>query len=688
MSDAATATSSAEETASPTGNEPRDQVTVTQRAITARSVLVGTAAVILVCALSPLNDLILSDTSLTAGFVPLAAVLISFLLVVGINGPLHCWAPRYALGTGELAVVLLMTLVACSIPNWGLMRFFVPTPVAPFHLGASDERFWQTFVDMGLPRWLFPIENLSDGRTDAVANWFFSRVPRGESIPWRPWIVPLLSWGIFAAAMLATLVAMGRLVLEQWATNERLSFPLVQVQAALIEPPSRGKAFNAMFRSPLLWIALGGVFAIHMLSCLNAYFPRYFPNVPLRYDLTAIFSEEPFYYLRSDLKKAMVSLTVVGVTYFIRSRAAFSLWATFIVMNCVDVYTGMRRGEVSSLARADEHLGACLAFILAIAWIGRHHWLAILKGALGRDAVRGYRGTLLTLIIGIAVMLAWLCAVGVKPWMAILIVVFALAAHLVVARVVAETGLPFYRAGISVSQVYTNLPTSWLSARDVYFAQVFTVLGPLTTRDSVTTLAQHGLAVSEQAGLGAVPRQRGGLGMVIGWALFVGCLVAAPATLYCHYTYPTPASAEARPARNYFGAEYVPQRDVRNPVNDFARGRFPSKPYDPAAHVAGGFAITALLEFLSLRLASWPFLPVGFVASHGAFIGNAWFSIFLGWLAQLIVVRLGGARLFEQARPFFIGMIFGECLAAGAWLVINAILVMNGYESRAVNFLL
>jgi hypothetical protein len=44
--------------------------------------------------------------------------------------------------------------------------------------------------------------------------------------------------------------------------------------------------------------------------------------------------------------------------------------------------------------------------------------------------------------------------------------------------------------------------------------------------------------------------------------------------------------------------------------------------------------------------------------------------------------------LFTRAKPLFIGIIFGECLAAGVWLIVNAILVMNGYESRTITFLL
>jgi hypothetical protein len=98
--------------------------------------------------------------------------------------------------------------------------------------------------------------------------------------------------------------------------------------------------------------------------------------------------------------------------------------------------------------------------------------------------------------------------------------------------------------------------------------------------------------------------------------------------------------------------------------------------------------VTTLLEVGALRWAAWPLLPVGYVASHGAFIENAWFSILIGWLAQRVVVRLGGASLFQRARPLFIGIIFGEALAAGTWLLVNAILVMNGYEGKSVSFLL
>jgi hypothetical protein len=123
-------------------------------------------------------------------------------------------------------------------------------------------------------------------------------------------------------------------------------------------------------------------------------------------------------------------------------------------------------------------------------------------------------------------------------------------------------------------------------------------------------------------------------------------------------------------------------------VDQFSHGRFAPKQYSTAEHISLGFGVTVLLEVASLRYASWPFLPVGYVASYGSNVENAWFSIFVGWLCQVLIVRFGGASLFQKAKPFFIGLIFGEGLAAGLWLIINAIVVAHGGAPQSVKFLL
>jgi hypothetical protein len=345
----------------------------------------------------------------------------------------------------------------------------------------------------------------------------------------------------------------------------------------------------------------------------------------------------------------------------------------------------MQQAEMPSQAWQDQHLGASIAFAAGILWIGRHHWLKILRNAFGGQPGAKYRASFWIAVIGIAVMCAWLRFVGVQWSMAALIVLFIVTAHLVVARVVAETGLPYFRSGISVSQIYSNTPARWWGMRDIYFASVFSVLGPVTSRDSVTTFATTGIGIAKDAGVESHGKRR--LGAVMALALLVGFFASAYTTLYCQYSYPTPADRLATPNRNNFGADYIPKRDIAPGIKYFADHRYVPKSQNSYLHVTIGFVVTTILEFFSLRWAAWPFLPVGYVASYGAFVDTAWFSIFLGWLAQVLIVRFGGATLFQKSKPFFVGIIFGEALAAALWLALNALIVLHGGNSQSVKFL-
>jgi hypothetical protein len=263
---------------------------------------------------------------------------------------------------------------------------------------------------------------------------------------------------------------------------------------------------------------------------------------------------------------------------------------------------------------------------------------------------------------------------------------FIIMAHLIVSRVIAETGLPAYRSGIAVSQVYTNLPASLFTMRDIYFSQVFTVLGPLTTRDGLMGFAMTGLGITKAAEVSE--REQRKLGWPIGTTLVLGCVVAAFVTIYCQYSYPTPR-VEDTPPRNYFGAELIFQRDVAPSMRLFNENppRYITKSHKPLPHMAIGFIGTALLEFFSLRFASWPLLPVGYVTAYGAFMGNVWFSVFIGWLLKVMVVRFGGSSLYTKARPLFVGIIFGEALAVGLWAIINVLVVMSGGDIRKIQIL-
>src|SRR5439155_511516 len=77
---------------------------------------------------------------------------------------------------------------------------------------------------------------------------------------------------------------------------------------------------------------------------------------------------------------------------------------------------------------------------------------------------------------------------------------------------------------------------------------------------------------------------------------------------------------------------------------------------------------------------AWPLLPVGYVISTVYFADWAWYSVMLGWLAKVLILRFGGAKLYQLSKPLFIGLIVGEALAGGAWLVINMVLASLHYD--------
>jgi hypothetical protein len=137
---------------------------------------------------------------------------------------------------------------------------------------------------------------------------------------------------------------------------------------------------------------------------------------------------------------------------------------------------------------------------------------------------------------------------------------------------------------INIQQVYSSLTPAIVSAKDVFFAGVFTVLGPLTTRDGLMGYATTGLGVVKQSDVRESERRR--IGAVIVWTLLAGFIIAAAATIYCHYSYPTPLGREDVPGRNHFGSIYAPKRDIVDPFIRYAGvERFPAKRHDPLTHM-------------------------------------------------------------------------------------------------------
>jgi hypothetical protein len=68
----------------------------------------------------------------------------------------------------------------------------------------------------------------------------------------------------------------------------------------------------------------------------------------------------------------------------------------------------------------------------------------------------------------------------------------------------------------------------------------------------------------------------------------------------------------------------------------------------------------------------WPFHPAGYaLASSSWTFGWLWFSVFVSWSVKTTLLRYGGVGLYRKAFPFFMGLIMGEFIVGGGWVLVR-----------------
>lgn len=681
-----------------------------RRAINVRSVLLGLAGVVFVCGLTPYSDYALNNTPLVGNNLPLGLTVAVFLFALLINGPLLRWAPRLAFSSGEIVVAFSMTLISCALPSRGLMAFFVPSLVAPWYTPDGEHR--AVFAALKLPAWLFPTfsaDNYEAQLRDeeqlisAIVRGYVGRINEYDgAIPYAAWITPALAWSVFIFAFFGALMCLMVLVRRQWLENERLGFPLAQVQLALIEQPAPGKALNTLFRSRPFWIAVGIVLAIRLFNAGAAYWPQYVPGLSMGYNFTGIFTEEPFVHLSRSAMSASIYLIIVGIIFFVPKTIAFSLWAFFILNQILRMIVGSYGEEPNRPMARYEHMGAVLAFGLTALWIGRAHWKMILTQAFrGRregepeDPYISYRTAFWIMVACIAVMVGWLWLAGCSAPAAIVMVLLLIFLFFIIARVIAETGLvygqllfPIYAPWQLASMYGVNQPVSM----ETFFHAGMMQVKFYDFREPVTVYASHSLKISDETGLTGdekSPRNKTGRGLIVLLliSLVVGYFVSFGSTLATEYHHAATLDESETAPLNPWTINDATRMYQMGPTAQYKRGNYPMVGGDPLTHIGGGFALTAILGLLKLRFVSWPLHPVGYLLLNTTPGNLMWFSIFLGWVCKVVCLRVGGAAAFRAAKPFFLGLVVGDSLAAGIAVIVSILLNLAGLPYKAMNFM-
>ncbi len=672
-----------------------------------RSVTLGLVGVLIISLITPYNDYVLKNTYVVGNNLPLGAMLLFFLVAVFINAPMSRYFPRRALTSGELGVAFGMVLIGCAIPSSALMRYLPPSLIYPIWQARSNAEGLRLLESVDIARWLLPDfegEGPRQWMNAPIVTGYAGRWTRDEPVPYRAWIRPIITWGIYVGFLYGAFLCLISIFRRQWYENERLPFPLASIQLALVEAPEPRRWFNSTMSSRWFWICFFAFFGLHMWNGLANYWPKYFPPIPTYYDLRSVLSEVPWRYADGELKMAYFYPTAAAIAFFLPGAVSFSLWFFYVLFQAYKMSMGMASGDAGTPGQNDQIIGGLFAYTLVVLWIGRHHWMLVLRQAFrgsrpGEPQGRylSYRSSFWGFVLCVSGMVTWMWLAGASLGGAIIISLTILAALFIVARIVAETGLLHPGSTFLPTRNWlmlqyagwqnpTTLNTTFLSGHlqmihhDV--RETFSVFGTHAIKVADSTVYRDASMSSDQASSRRLGRQ---LLLLFVGVILIGYVTSFSAHLWVEYEFAVQKRPDAQTVNEY-SSNWAVLNHWTNPTLDFMNNRQNYR-HNPILHFVGGACTTVFLAVMRLRYVWWPFHPVAYLCVGSWPLGQLWFAIFLGWLARTLALRFGGAKLYTNARPAMVGIIVGEAVAGGFWLIAGILVSMSGAYFKPVKIL-
>ena len=623
-----------------------------------RGILIGAVMALLLNVLDAYATTMIRGSYLTLNFSTPAALFFFFFLVLA-SGLVRLLSRPLALNQAELITIYIMLLVACCIPGMGFTQFIIPALVGSTYY-ATPENNWNGLYNQFIPEWMIP-------RGENVARHFFEGLPEGVSMPWEAWILPLSYWyGFFLAlsfAMICTMV----ILRKQWVDREKLVYPLVQVPMEMIQQEKGGIIGKSFFTSKAMW--LGFVFSFILLSINGLH--SYYPEVPM-------INRNMYFPLFRDTVRLdfWFSPPWIGFFYFVNLDISASIWVFYVLTTAqrgIFNIIGLQSAERMDLYSREPYLahqgmGAMIVFVLIGLWVARGHLKEVLRKTLYNDSqvddaeeILSYRQASIGLVVSLLLVALGLWMAGLPPLGALMFIFGAMVLFVGLTRVVAEGGVPAMRPPIMTSTfVISGAGSSSLGASGLV-ALGFSYGWHSEIRSFVMASVANGLKMGEVI---KGSKRRLFWAMVI--AIVVSLIGSSYMTMVLAYKY-----GGINLNGLFFGwgaATYGPKDMVPRIASDLTGPRL-----DSWTFMAIGGSVMGLLMWIRHHFLWWPFNPLGYAISANWKTGHIFGSALLAWLFKLVILKYGGARLYKSLRPFFLGLILGEIVAAGSWLVLDYI---------------
>ena len=638
-----------------------------------RAVVLGSLLGLIICAVTPFNNVYLEGTPLGGGHFPLAP----FFVFLCLTFPVYFLGKifgRIILTGKELLTSWIIMVVVSGIAYTGLVRTFFINLTAPYHFATVGNRWAETIQPL-LPKACFPqdsqavalLYNGLEGGRDM--GW----LEVAGAIPWNAWLGPLFAWSVFIFTSYLVMICVVNLFARQWVENERMNFPLLQAPL-LVEEASAQNRLMKFFSNPFLVAGIMIPLFLHTLNGLHFYYPS-FPHIPTLVLAGPYF---PKYGLFSAFHKLKIYFfpAYIGFAFLASRQISFSFWFFFALgglfigflgvlgFNIPAAALGVTFGPGLTRPEETQMLGAYGVFFLFIIWLARRHLKSVASEAFlmspATDSSSQWmssRTSFWGFVLGVGGLAAWMVHFGMPIGASFLLIGSFFMVMLVASRIICQGGVAYFSVTMApLDGLNAFFGPEMFSKAGLVLAGVCQKVLYLDLRESLMPSLFHASGVGAKAG----SRRLVFSGIVITLGLAVAVSFLAMLTL-C-YKYGIRELQLDWAARTTLSTV----QNLHNLIE---------APPEPGSWIhffsAMGAVIMLVLVICYHRFYWWPIHPIGYLTAYNSAMRILWFSFFLGWAANALCMRYGGVKLFNKLKMFFVGMIIGDFAMGGLWAIIG-----------------
>ena len=586
----------------------------------------------------------------------------------------------------ELLVTLLIIFAGCWTAGASLNYHFSPTLVNMWSIYSNNPQMQSAQSIEYIPEHLWPAGGLksigdNDGEKLRVYDAFQTgSAMQGESgVPWDAWLLPVIGgWAPLFILVSICLVALSFLVHRQWSRHEQLAYPIAKIGSSLFErDPDR--ALPTLFYNNLFRIAIAIVLVFHGVRFLHVWWPSGFPNISTSMwfnfilDLFPILKKSGLFYVHSF----NFYFCIVGISYFLSREVGLTVGiAPFLLAAFgTQVYLGtgspLGSGDVSGM-----RVGAYLVYAVIILYTGKSYYYPLFLKAFFINPKTKYEedGVLVARIFIVAfvslVLVLWL-SFGLDLDLAFLFSLLTILMFLVFTRIICETGMPYLQSSWEPSAILIKLfGVSSIGAAPVVLLYYISSVLLSDPKESLMPYVSNGLKMGED---NKIKLKK--IFTVFIFVSVIAVFLSIGTRLYQQYTI-------GGHTMNYpWADQHVPKNVLVNSTRDLALLEDMGERYTPDAEsrpgiidrianikpdvsllkymFIGGIGVL-LFSMLRFRYTWFPLHPVLFLVWGITPLSRTFYSFLIGWAIREAIVKFGGGKVYQDLKPFFIGLIVGE----------------------------